>query len=387
MTTPGQAFDAALAGLHAKLDALTEKVDALAAQLGEAPPPPSSPQLVVQALLVSPTAVTITWDNPFPDVTEWRVGRDGEDVLGHGPWATTVPADARRHTFNLLVEGRSYRFTVTALRGATPVASAHEDVTVPAPSPSPSPSPPPSPGLSPSPTPGADGPTAAARLGWGTPHQISDEFDYTGPPDPSKWRLPPSEGWPGHAGNGRRMPRNVSVAGGLMTLRGDANGDTGWVRQNLAVRYGRWEIRSRSRNTGPTGGSFHPLHLIWPSTEKWPQDGEYDWLEYFDPDARKASAFLHYPHSPGPVQQEYFEKPGVDMREFHNFAFEWAPSGLTGWIDGEQWYQVSGGATATRRNIQEMPSGYLTCQLDNFTGDGGLRPAVFEIAWVRYWPI
>jgi hypothetical protein len=30
-----------------------------------------------------------------------------------------------------------------------------------------------------------------------------------------------------------------------------------------------------------------------------------------------------------------------------------------------------------------MPSGHLNIQLDNFTGAGGLRPAVFEVDWVR----
>lgn len=241
------------------------------------------------------------------------------------------------------------------------------------------------------------GDTAAARFGWGAPLPVSDEFNYVGAPDPAKWNAPNgTEGgtpgcWPGHAGNGRRCAKNATVNGSTMVMRGETNGDSGWLAQRRDAQYGRWEIRSRSRNVGASGGLYHPLHLIWPTarngsrgfTEYWPEDGEYDWVEYFDPGAQCVTAFLHYPHNPGPVQQESRERCGVDMTQWHNFAFEWGPSGLVGFVDGVEWFRVSGGATSTRRNIQDMPSGHLNIQLDNFTGDGGLRPAEFEVDWVN----
>lgn len=238
----------------------------------------------------------------------------------------------------------------------------------------------------PPPVPGTDQSLAAVRYNWGTPHAVSDEFGYTGAPDPAKWQLPGAGGWDGHSGNGRRMPGNVFVANGVMTLRGDANGDTGWVRQKLAPRSGRWEIRSRSRNTGTSGGLYHPLHLIWPASERWPADGEYDFMEYFDPSGTKVGGFLHYPHPNMPVQQESWSKT-LDVTQWHNYGFEWTASGLKGFIDGVQVFSFSGGATASRRNIQDMPSGALTHQLDNFTGDGGLRPAVLEIEFSRFYPV
>jgi hypothetical protein len=230
---------------------------------------------------------------------------------------------------------------------------------------------------------------AAVRRGWGVPEPISDEFGYTGPVDPVKWSVPSGTVggtagcWEGHAKNGRRCAKNTTVAGGIMTMRGEANGDTGWLKQKQERQYGKWEIRSRSRNTGSSGGLYHPLHLIWPTSEKRLIDGEYDWVEYSNPDAQCLSAFLHYPKSPND-NKVYRELCPVDMTQWHNFAFEWTPDALVGYVDGVEWFRQSGGAGPDgRADIQAMPSGHLNIQLDNFTGSGGLRPAVFEVDWVR----
>jgi hypothetical protein len=233
---------------------------------------------------------------------------------------------------------------------------------------------------------------AAVRYGWGAPLPISDEFDYTGPVDPAKWAVPSgNEGgtpgcWPGHSGNGRRCAKNSTVADGIMTMRGEANGDTGWLRQKLDRQYGRWEIRSRSRNLGTSGGLYHVLHLIWPTSGKRLVDGEYDWVEYSNPDAQCLQAFLHYPTSPSDEKVRR-ERCPVDMTQWHNLAFEWTSAGLVGYVDGIEWFRLSGGANSNRGNIQAMPSGHLNIQLDNFTGESGLRPAVFEVDWVRFYDV
>ena len=236
----------------------------------------------------------------------------------------------------------------------------------------------------PAPTPPA-GDTAAGRHNWGIPHPVSDEFDYTGAPDPAKWTLPGGGTgcWPGHAGNGRRCAKNVTVGGGMMTLTGEASGDTGWVRQRLPVRYGRWEIRSRSRSTGPGGGPYHVLHLIWPSTERWPQDGEYDFVEYENPDTTTVGGWLHWPAPV--VVQERWTAP-VRANDWHNYGFEWTPNGLVGYVDGDEVFRFAGPRAGSTAKAQDMPSGYLTIQLDAFQ-PSGLRPAVFDVAWVRFYPV
>lgn len=122
--------------------------------------------------------------------------------------------------------------------------------------------------------------------------------------------------------------------------------------------------------------------LIWPDSDKWPQDGESDYLENSSPGERCAEAFLHYPHDPGPTQQEFVKRCGVDMSQWHNIAFEWTPEGIKGFIDGVRWFFFRGGASSTRRCIQCMPSGHGTIQLDNFFGDN-MQAGVLEVDWYR----
>jgi hypothetical protein len=133
---------------------------------------------------------------------------------------------------------------------------------------------------------------------------------------------------------------------------------------------------------------YHPVAIVWPTSDKWPDDGEYDFMENGQPGAAQAEAYLHYPHSSSvSVQQEHATKAGVDLSQWHNFAFEWTSTGIKGYIDGVLWFSYAGGAiTGTRKNIQDMPSGHLTLQLDAFAASG-LTPATMEIDWVRVYSL
>jgi glycosyl hydrolase family 16 len=239
----------------------------------------------------------------------------------------------------------------------------------------------------PEPPPPTDTATAAGRFGWGQPLALSDEFNYSGAPDPTRWKLPGAD-WAGHNENGTRDPERMVVEDGRLIMTGLANGSTGWMQHKLDQQYGRWEVRCRSYATATSNGNdYHPVLLIWPTSNSRQTDGEYDFLENGAPGEQEAGAFLHYPH-PGTsvVQQEHFEKSGVDLTQWHNFALEWTPDHLKLFCDGVLWGQASGGANSVRRNIQDMPSGHGTIQLDNFDGTSQ-TPAKFEVEWYRVYTL
>lgn len=242
--------------------------------------------------------------------------------------------------------------------------------------------------------------TAADEFGWGVP--ISwDDFEYTGQPKSEFWSVYGAGGsephevggadgkqcWPGHDDMGRRCIEQVSVNGEYMRVAILPNGDQGAVSHKLNQQYGRWEIRARVLpEQGSTGFPGHAVLIIWPESEEWPEDGEYDFLEVNVGDDRPAS-YIHYPHDPGPVQQEYAEYPTtLDMTQWHNYAIEWTEDHVKGFVDGVEWFSHSGGATSTRRDIQTMPSGHLTIQMDNFKSNEpwtGLQQGYLDVDWVR----
>lgn len=231
----------------------------------------------------------------------------------------------------------------------------------------------------------ADGTETAKLLGWGSPLSSSDEFGYTGAPDSTKWSVYDSAG---HAGNGVRSPSRVTVSGGKMVLTGLAgSANTAGMAHKLTRTYGRYEIRCRSfytsspTSTGLAGG-YHPVLIIWPADDVWPGNGEYDLLENGEPGEQAAGAFLHYPSLDGDDHQIEVSPHSVDLRQYHNFAFEWSASGLKGWVDGNLWFSYSGGAASDRKNIQDMVGGQLTVQLDAFQSTG-LVASTFELEWVR----
>lgn len=243
----------------------------------------------------------------------------------------------------------------------------------------------PGPGTDP-PPPTSDLTQAAVRLSWGTPRPESDEFNYTGPPDASKWSLPGSD-WAGHDGNGRRRPERQTVDGSKLVMTGLANGDSGWMAHRLDREYGRYEARVRAFNTGTSNGNLYsPVLLIWPTSDSRKSDGEYDYYEPGSPGSSTLTGFMHFPGDGD--QQREFTRSGVspNLGEWHNIGFEWTSAGLTGYLDGVQWFTTSGGAGSGRRNIQAMGQGFATIQLDNFDGTNQ-TPATFECEWFRLYDL
>jgi len=220
----------------------------------------------------------------------------------------------------------------------------------------------------------ASSPEAAVRYGWGVPLPSSDTFTYTGAPDPAKWDQA-GECWPGNAGNGQRCASHTTVGGGFLRESGDAAGRTGWLANTTNQKYGRWEARARMTATDPTatGNPYHPVLLLWPQSERWPQDGEDDYAETHI-GADGIDAFIHHP-TPSGVVQDHYSTP-VELTSWHNYAIEWQPGHIRGYLDGVQWFDDTDPAA--------QPPGPMhgTIQLDDSTG-GTQQPAHLDVQWFR----
>jgi beta-glucanase (GH16 family) len=128
--------------------------------------------------------------------------------------------------------------------------------------------------------------------------------------------------------NGRRTPSAVTVADGLLTITGSsANGGTsGGIGMKTGQLYGRWEFRARTDK----GVGFGSAILLWPDSEKWPDDGELDMMEVPGAERNLAHTIIHW----GADNQTFGGATPGDFSQWHTFAFEWLPDRLTMYVDG-----------------------------------------------------
>lgn len=219
----------------------------------------------------------------------------------------------------------------------------------------------------------SDGTQAAIVKGWGAVI-ARDEFDYSGTPKSDLWGL---YNGPGHSGNGLRRPSAFNVHDGMMTIHGSANDVSGGAafRHRQNGRGYRVEVRARVYNTDNSGGDrYHPVLILWPDSNEWPEGAEYDFFETDEGDG-KFGLFMHLPNH-SPYRQDHYSET-LDIQNWHNYAVDWDAKNrlLIAYIDGRQVYRGVG-------RVADAPGPmHLTVQLDHFGGNP--RAANFDIAWVR----
>lgn len=234
------------------------------------------------------------------------------------------------------------------------------------------------PALAPAPAPAPAAPVAAPSTGsgaqaatnfnWG-PVLTGDEFSNTGAPDSTKWSV--FKG-PGHHRKGIRSPDAWSVANGVATVKGDSAGTTGGMSAKFAQqKYGRWETRMRTNDRDP---EYHPVLILWPNDNSSPNCAEIDYAEG-STDTSMMKFFLHY-ECDGKDFQTYAAKP-VDSTQWHNYAVEWTPAGITGYIDGVKTF------SDTNPAHQPTVGMHQTLQLDWFPDGSSTKASEMQVDWVR----
>jgi beta-glucanase (GH16 family) len=183
----------------------------------------------------------------------------------------------------------------------------------------------------------------------------------------------------GAFGNGLRRSSAISVANGLLniTARGDVSGG---MAHNLDQTYGRWEIRARTDK----GRGFGSAILLWPESERFPQDGEIDISEVPSETRDRAHFIVHFP-GPGGSDKVYGSYAEDDFSQWHTFAVDWLRDRIVFYVDGVERFRV------TDRNIIPDKPMHLAMQFDQgpkkdwIPAPDSTTPAAFglQVDWLR----
>jgi hypothetical protein len=170
-----------------------------------------------------------------------------------------------------------------------------------------------------------------------------------------------------------RVAGQCTAANGILTLTQNADGATcGGSMSSFSQKYGYWETKMKAYTTGTSGSAPHPVLITWPDAENWPVGGENDYLET-DIGDTEVGVFLHCPTNAG--GNCFHASKALDMAQWHVYGFEWTPTSMTGYIDGQLWYTTSG--------INPAGAMHQTIQLDNLTGKTPVKSGKMEVDWVH----
>ena len=184
------------------------------------------------------------------------------------------------------------------------------------------------------------------------PHLIwSDEFDYTGLPDPGKWNYDVGDGCPELCGWGNnelqyyteKRLNNARVENGVLIIEVHQEKFKGrdftsarlTTKGKVDWKHGRFEVKAKL----PTGrGVWSAIWMLASDTTiygRWPKCGEIDIMENvgFDPDTVEASAHTGaYYFTVGTQKHERYAVPDCD-ENFHVYALEWEEDQYRVYVD------------------------------------------------------
>jgi hypothetical protein len=212
----------------------------------------------------------------------------------------------------------------------------------------------------PAPAPVVDeGVQAARKNGW----KLVDRDEFTGSIS-TKWGRYDGEG---NAGKGRRSPDAIGVRNGAAVIHGDTAGTTGGMAWEDDRRTGRWEMRAKF----PKGDAqYHPVLLLWPK-KGGSGDGEVDFAETTSA-SDSVSFFLH--HGSGDPKSA---KKQIDITQWHNYAVEVTADRVTGYVDGQKWFESTARDTLPREAVHPV------IQLDWFPKGDSPEPSDLLVDWMR----
>jgi beta-glucanase (GH16 family) len=232
----------------------------------------------------------------------------------------------------------------------------------------------------------------------------SDEFDYTGLPDPAKWGYDTGgSGWGNNELQYYTDDGNAYADNGILTItaRAEQKSDRGYTSARLITKnkgdwlYGKIEVRAKL----PTGLGTWPAIWMLPTDWEyggWPGSGEIDIMEHVGYDEGRVHATVHT-HAYNHESRTQKGNGGVTVEnavsEFHVYGVEWLPDRIRFFIDGDEVYLFTPRKLLTVPTYKHWPFDKRFHLLINLAlgGDWGgaqgfdteMLPAVFAIDYVR----
>src|SRR5580698_9888936 len=180
----------------------------------------------------------------------------------------------------------------------------------------------------------------------------SDEFNYTGLPDSTKWNYDVGgNGW----GNNEleyytsKRPENARVENGnlIIEMRKEKWEDKNYTSARLLTKgkadwkYGKIEVRAKL----PKGlGTWPAIWMLGSKTPfVWPDDGEIDIMEHvgFDPGVIHGSIHCKkYYHIIG-TQKTAVTAVKDCMDNFHVYGLEWSTDSITIYVDNNRYFSFA----------------------------------------------
>jgi beta-glucanase (GH16 family) len=188
-----------------------------------------------------------------------------------------------------------------------------------------------------------------SRLVW------SDEFDYTGPPDSTKWNYDLGTGNPEGWGNNELQyytndPKNVRVENGKLII--EAHKDSLQQKAYTSTRivsgkkgswlHGRMEIKARLPHGKGTWPAIWMLSTDW-KYGGWPASGEIDIMEHVGYDQDVVHGTIHTEAYNHMKQTQKEGKVVVDQahRKFHVYAIDWSENKIDFLVDDQLYHTVN----------------------------------------------
>jgi licheninase len=138
-------------------------------------------------------------------------------------------------------------------------------------------------------------------------------------------------------GDPRRLASLTRVRNGELQLVGMAGREYGaGVGDRISYTYGRWTARFRV----DAGAGYGTGILLWPASERWPNDGEIDLIEVPKADRRTGYSYVHVGGGEGGNDDVHVGRavtPYANFTQWHTISVDWFPWGVVITLDGKQW--------------------------------------------------